>query len=33
MVVFPKMGAKPGDYVKVKITDCSSSVLLGEIVA
>ena len=33
MVVFPKMDAKPGDYVKVKITDCSSSVLLGEIVA
>lgn len=32
MVVFPKGNAKPGDYVKVKITDCSSNVLLGEIV-
>ena len=32
MVVFPKGNAKPGDYVKVKITDCSSNVLLGELV-
>jgi tRNA-2-methylthio-N6-dimethylallyladenosine synthase len=32
MVVFPKGNAKPGDYVTVKITDCSSNVLLGKIV-
>lgn len=31
MVVFPKTGnEKPGDFVKVKITDCSSATLLGE---
>lgn len=33
MVVFPKGNAKPGDYVKVKITDCTSNVLLGEMLA
>ena len=33
MVVFPKGNAKPGDYVKVKITDCTSNVLLGEMIS
>ncbi len=31
-VVFPKGEAKKGDYVLVKITDCTSATLLGEIV-
>jgi tRNA-2-methylthio-N6-dimethylallyladenosine synthase len=29
MVVFPDEGFKPGDYVKVKITDCTSATLKG----
>lgn len=33
MVIFPKGKSKVGDYVKVKINDCSQAVLLGEIVA
>ncbi len=32
VVVFPDRGFKPGDYVKVKITDCSSATLKGEAV-
>lgn len=32
VVVFPKMDAKKGDYVYVKINDCTSSTLIGEIV-
>lgn len=32
MVIFPKGDAKPGDYIKVKITDFTSTVLIGEIV-
>lgn len=32
MVVFPKGNAKPGDYVKVKITACTSNVLLGRMI-
>lgn len=32
MVVFPKIDAKPGDYVNVKILDCTSATLLGEAV-
>ena len=32
MVVFPKGDQKPGQYVNVKITDCSSATLLGEVV-
>lgn len=31
-VVFPKGNAKAGDYVNVKITDCTAATLLGEIV-
>jgi tRNA-2-methylthio-N6-dimethylallyladenosine synthase len=31
MVVFPRADAKKGDYVLVKITDCTSATLLGEI--
>lgn len=31
MVVFPKNNAKPGDYVQVKILDCTSATLLGEV--
>jgi tRNA-2-methylthio-N6-dimethylallyladenosine synthase len=31
-VVFPKGNAKPGDYVKVKILNCTSATLIGEIV-
>jgi len=30
MVVFPKGDEKPGDYVQVKISDCTSATLLGE---
>lgn len=33
MVVFPKVGnEKPGDFVKVKILDCTAATLLGELV-
>ncbi len=32
VVVFPDEGFKPGDYVNVKITDCSSATLKGEAV-
>jgi len=32
MVVFPDDGFKPGDYVKVKITDCTSATLKGVVV-
>lgn len=32
MVIFPRKNYKPGNYVNVKITDCTSAVLLGEIV-
>ena len=32
MVVFPKGDTKPGDFVKVKITDASSATLKGELV-
>ncbi|QNR26018.1 tRNA (N6-isopentenyl adenosine(37)-C2)-methylthiotransferase MiaB [Croceimicrobium hydrocarbonivorans] len=33
MVVFPKKGEhKPGDFVKVKITDCTTATLFGEMV-
>jgi tRNA-2-methylthio-N6-dimethylallyladenosine synthase len=31
-VVFPKGNAKPGDYVMVKILNCTSATLIGEIV-
>ena len=30
MVVFPDRGYRPGDYVNVKITDCTSATLKGE---
>jgi len=29
VVVFPRGSVKPGDYVKVKITDCTSATLIG----
>lgn len=32
MVVFPKGDYKKGQYVKVKVTDCTSATLLGEVV-
>ena len=32
MVVFPKGDYKPGDFVNVKITDCTSATLIGEAV-
>ena len=32
VAVFPKAGFKPGDYVRVKITECSSATLIGEVV-
>jgi tRNA-2-methylthio-N6-dimethylallyladenosine synthase len=32
-VVFPKGNTKPGDYVQVKITNCTSATLIGELVA
>ncbi len=32
-VVFPKGNAKPGDYVMVKILNCTSATLIGEIVS
>jgi tRNA-2-methylthio-N6-dimethylallyladenosine synthase len=30
MVVFPKGNFKKGDYINVKILDCTSATLLGE---
>ena len=30
VAVFPKKHYKPGDYVKVRITDCNSATLIGE---
>lgn len=33
MVVFPKGNAKKGEYVMVKITDCTSATLIGELVS
>jgi tRNA-2-methylthio-N6-dimethylallyladenosine synthase len=30
MVVFPKENYKVGDFVNVKITDCTSATLIGE---
>ncbi|GER58158.1 tRNA (N6-isopentenyl adenosine(37)-C2)-methylthiotransferase MiaB [Patiriisocius marinus] len=30
VVVFPKAGYKPGDFVQVKIKDCTSATLIGE---
>ena len=30
VVVFPRKGFRPGDYVNVKIQDCTSATLLGE---
>ncbi len=32
MCVFPKNGNKSGDYVNVKVTECTAATLLGEIV-
>ncbi|MDR0667279.1 MAG: tRNA (N6-isopentenyl adenosine(37)-C2)-methylthiotransferase MiaB [Prevotellaceae bacterium] len=32
VAVFPKAGFKPGDYVRVKITECSSATLIGDVV-
>ena len=32
MIVFPKKGHKPGDYVMVKVRDCTSATLMGDIV-
>ncbi|MFO7997882.1 MAG: TRAM domain-containing protein, partial [Bacteroidales bacterium] len=29
VVVFPNQGFGPGDYVKVKVTSCSSATLKG----
>lgn len=33
MVVFPKVDVQPASYVDVKITDCTSATLIGEVVA
>ncbi|SFT91574.1 tRNA-2-methylthio-N6-dimethylallyladenosine synthase [Lishizhenia tianjinensis] len=33
MVVFPKVDVQPASYVNVKITDCTSATLIGEVVA
>jgi tRNA-2-methylthio-N6-dimethylallyladenosine synthase len=33
VVVFPKGTHKKGEYVNVKITDCTAATLLGEVVA
>ncbi len=34
MIVFPKVeGIKPGDYVQVKVHNCTSATLLGEMIA
>jgi tRNA-2-methylthio-N6-dimethylallyladenosine synthase len=32
VVVFPKGNYKPGDFVNVKITDCTTATLIGEAV-
>ncbi len=32
VVVFPKENHKPGDFVNVKITDCTAATLIGEAV-
>jgi tRNA-2-methylthio-N6-dimethylallyladenosine synthase len=32
MLVFPAKGYKAGDYVNVKVNDCTSATLIGEIV-
>ncbi len=32
MIVFPKTEHKPGDYVHVKVTDCTSATLIGEVI-
>ena len=32
VVVFPKENYKPGDFVNVKITDCTAATLIGEAV-
>ncbi len=32
MIVFPRKDYKPGDYVMVKVHDCTSATLMGEIV-
>ena len=32
VVVFPKENYKPGDFVNVKITDCTTATLIGEAV-
>lgn len=31
VVIFPKEDLKPGDYVRVKITDCTSATLIGQL--
>ena len=31
MVIFPNLGQKPGDYVKVRIENCTSATLIGKI--
>jgi len=31
VIVFPKGNFNPGDYVKVKVTNCSSATLKGEL--
>jgi tRNA-2-methylthio-N6-dimethylallyladenosine synthase len=31
MVVFPKGDLEKGNYVEVKITDCTSATLIGEL--
>ena len=30
VIVFPKEGYKVGDYVNVKVTDCTAATLIGE---
>jgi tRNA-2-methylthio-N6-dimethylallyladenosine synthase len=32
VTVFPKENYKPGDFVKVKVTDCTTATLIGEVV-
>lgn len=32
VVIFPKAGMKPGEYCMVKITDCNSATLFGEVI-
>ena len=32
VVVFPKKDFNPGDYVNVRVTDCTSATLIGEVV-